>query len=327
MQVRAVDIKVGYSCNNNCIHCVIAGHRERLLSEKKPLDRGTAEVKKLFLDAGKKSAESITITGGEPTIRKDFFELLEFASGLGLKVNIQTNGRAFSMPFFADKTLSVSPNAHFVIALHNTKRGVHDAITRAKGSWKQTVGGIRNLKKGGGSVSLKVVLSRLNYKDLPALVLLAEKIGVKEMPVAFPHGMGNALKYWREVIPTYSEIEPWVNRAVKVAEERGVFLSYEAVPFCFLKGCERHASEIKYLQDWLDDKTTELRQVGDPLMDWQKKRLSSKRKAESCKSCRYFNVCEGAWAEYFGFYGLGEFKPVYGKRIETMAEFWDAIKS
>lgn len=320
MEVRLVDIKVGYSCNNNCIHCVIAGHRERLLSEKHPLDRTTGEIKKLILDAEKKGAESVTLTGGEPTIRKDFFELLEFASGRGIDVNLQTNGRVFCLPSFAERTMTIAPGLKFVVALHHTKPGVHDRITRAKGSWKQTFEGMRNIKNLGGNVSLKVVLSRFNYKNLPELVLLAEKIGVRDMPVAFPHGMGNALKYWDEVVPSYTEIKPWTVKATKLAEKKGIRMSYEAVPFCFLRGYEKLASEIRYLQDWLENKTTELRQVGDPDIDWQEERRSIKRKPEKCKKCRYFKVCEGMWEEYLGFYGTGEFKPVAGKRIETIGE-------
>lgn len=325
MDVRLVDIKLGYSCNNNCIHCVIAGHRERLLNEKKPIDRTTAEVKELVLGAGKKGARSITLTGGEATIRKDFFELLAFAAGRGFSVNLQTNGRAFSIPSFAERALSIAPELKFVVALHHTKGEAHDRITRAKGSWEQTVAGIRNIIKLGGNVSLKVVLSKLNYRDLPALVLLAKKMGVKDMPVAFPHGMGNALKYWREVVPSYTEILPYITKAVKLAEKNGMRLSYEAIPFCFLRGYESHASELDYLQDWLDSSTSKLRQVGEPEVDWQVERLSIKRKTTKCRGCRYFNMCEGVWEEYFGFYGSGEFRPVAGKKIGSLADLRKAL--
>lgn len=326
METRLVDIKLGYSCNNNCVHCVIAGHRERLLERKRPLDRTTLGVKKLVIGAEKKGARAVTLTGGEATIRKDFFELLGFAAGRGLEVNLQTNGRAFSVPGFAEKALSIAPDLAFVVALHHARPVVHDSITRAKGSWKQTVGGIQNIKRQGGRVLLKVVLSKLNYRDLPALVNLAKRMGLDGMPVAFPHGMGNALKYWRDVVPRYSDIMPHIARAAELAEKKKVRLTYEAVPFCFLKGFEGRASEISFLQDWLEHRTMEIRQVGERGKDWQGERLSLKRKAVSCKKCRYFFVCEGAWGEYFGFYGTSEFKPVAGKRIENAAEFWEALK-
>jgi len=319
-KVRNVDIKFGYSCNNNCIHCVIAGHRERLRKEGKPIDRTTEEIKKHLLEAKEKGAESVVFTGGEVTIRKDFFELLEFATNLGLKVSLQTNGRAFYNKAFAEKTLKTAQDMHFEIAIHSSIEKNHDRITRVKGSWKQTMQGIKNLLEAGAkSLNFKVVISRLNYKDLSEIVELAKGFGVKQVDIAFPHGMGNALKYWYEIIPRYSEIKEYILEAAKVSKESGVKVTFEAIPFCLLRGYEDCVSETTFLEEFLEGETTELRQVGDPVMNWQKERLSIKAKAPQCKDCKYFFVCEGVWREYIELYGDREFEPIRGEIVKSLS--------
>ncbi len=318
-KIESVDIKFGYSCNNNCIHCVIAGHKERILNEKKPIDRTTDEIKEHLLDAKKKGASSVVFTGGEVTIRPDFLELLKFAKTEGMNVGLQTNGRSFCVKDFAGKTLEIVPNMHFEVALHSNRKDAHDKITRVKGSFEQTVAGIKNLIDcGAKSVNFKVVISRLNFKDLEKIVELAYNLGVNGVDIAFPHGMGNARKYWFDLVPKYTEIHPYVVDAASFGKDKGINVSFEAIPFCFLKCFENCASEINFLEHYMDGTTTELRQVDDPAMNWQEERLRIKSKPPQCKECRYFYVCEGVWREYIELYGGKEFKPVAGKKIKSI---------
>jgi len=319
--IEIIDIKFGYSCNNNCIHCVIAGHRERLRKEGKPIDRTTEEIKKHLKEAKEMGASSVVFTGGEVTIRPDFLELLKFAKDLGLGISLQTNGRRFCDEKFAKKTLEIAPQMHFEIAIHSNKKENHDKITRVHGSFDQTIKGIKNLiSLGTNRLNFKVVISRLNFKDLPEIIRLAKNFGIRQVDIAFPHGMGNALKYWFKIVPRYSEIKDFVIEAAKLGKENGIKVTYEAIPFCFLEGFEDTVSELHYLKMYIEEKTSLLRQVGDPEMDWQKERILIKSKAKQCKDCKFFNICEGVWKEYIELYGSEEFKPVGGKKIQSIEE-------
>ncbi len=327
MQASKIDVKFGYSCNNNCIHCVIAGHVERLRKEGLAIDRTTGEIKDILTNAKNEGISSVVFTGGEVTIRGDFFELLEFAKGLGFSVSLQTNGRTFSIRKFSEKTLSIAPDMHFEVAVHSDKRQTHDGITGASGSFDQTIKGIKNLKDMGAvSVNVKVVISKLNFKDMQGIVLIAKDLGVKQVDIAFPHGMGNALKYYKEVIPRYNDIRQYILDTIEIGNQNGVNITYEAIPFCLLVGYEKHASELQYLNDWLKGETSELRQIGDPVIDWQKNRLSIKCKAEKCGRCRYFNICEGVWREYADLFGMSELKPVEGSPVDTLEKVNSLLK-
>ena len=83
-------IKTGYSCNNNCIHCVIADNKESLMVRGLPINRSTIEYKKELYASKLSGFDNVSFTGGEPTIRKDIIELLSYAKKLGYTTSLQT---------------------------------------------------------------------------------------------------------------------------------------------------------------------------------------------------------------------------------------------
>ncbi|MCD7819715.1 MAG: radical SAM protein, partial [Lachnospiraceae bacterium] len=101
---NCADIKVGYACNNKCIHCVIANQKIAAQKKYSYINRTTKECLQIIQDSKDNGYNDIVITGGEPTIRKDFFEILEFAKSLGMSIYLQTNGRMFMNEEFAKKS-------------------------------------------------------------------------------------------------------------------------------------------------------------------------------------------------------------------------------
>lgn len=100
--MKTLDLKVGFSCNNNCRFCVQGNKR------KKYGDKSTAELKKL-LRKGAKGHDRLILTGGEPTIREDLPELVGFAKEIGFKqIQIQTNGRRFAYRDFCEELIKRS---------------------------------------------------------------------------------------------------------------------------------------------------------------------------------------------------------------------------
>lgn len=310
------DILFGYSCNNNCMHCFNPTDTSKLK------DRKAKEIKKVLADAKSKGAESCIFTGGEVPLRKDFFELLKFARNLGLGISLLTNGRVFCGRKFAEKAISIAPDMGFVVALHHSNPRVHDRITRVRGSWGQTVKGIKNLLElGSGKVSLKVVVSKLNYRNLPALVGLAGKLGVKTIYFTFIQDGGNASKYWPLLVPRYSKISQYMIKALEKANKIGIETTAYAVPFCFLKGYEKHVSEVNsYVLPWMKGQVIERDTPSSRENIIEDMVLRNRQKAAKCRPCRYFNICLGVWKSYIMTYGSGEFSPARGKKIGTPQE-------
>lgn len=311
-EYKLVDVKLGYSCNNNCVHCVIADKRRELIKRKLKLDRTTEEAKKLMDVAKANGARIIVLTGGEPAIRNDIFELINYAKLLGFEIQMQTNGRMFYYKDFAEKIAKIAP-IQYQFALHGSSAKIHDKITRFEGSFEQTVQGIKNLvdlKHLDQKVIGKIVISRKNFKYLPKIIELFADLGIENANVAFPHGMGNALLYFDEVVPTYTELKPYLISMIDTCKSFGIRVDVESVPFCFLQGYEKHSSELYRAKD------IELRDMKSAILNYTEVRKNiAKKKFPKCKKCKYYLICEGPWIEYVKGRGSSEFKPVGGRKI------------
>ena len=308
--MKYADIKLGYSCNNNCLHCVITDQKKFALKTRGNQDRTTEEYKKELYNSRINGCTSVTFTGGEPTLRKDLIKLLNYAKKIGFKINMQTNGRMFYYMDFAKKFTSF--NINYIIAIHGSTKEIHEEITRAKNSFNQTIEGIKNLIKLNQKVNGKVVISKINMKDLPNIAILFTKLGIKSMNFAFPHAQGSAWDNFDIIVPKYTEVKPFVHKTIKKIEKynkknkSNVWIDFEAIPFCFMKGFEKNISELKYLKN----KNFELKQLDNKTLDWDIIRKEIKTKFPQCKKCKYNSICEGPWEEYPKKYGSNEFKNV-----------------
>lgn len=313
------DIKLGYSCNNECIHCVISDFKDKVAREGLPEDIPEQDYKKELMDS-RQRADRVVFTGGEPTIRKELPELLAFARDIGFSITMQTNGRRLSDPNFASVLCSIAP-IDFCIAIHGPNREIHDRITQRKGSFYETVQGIRNvmeLRKGSGRLSGKLVISKVNAPYLVETVRFMISLGFTSVNLTFPHACGNARKFFYEVVPRYTEIKEQVLNAIEVCLLGNVSIDTETIPFCFLPNVEHLAVENRIIPD----EYTELKQYGndEKVLDWNKVRLEIKQKFPQCSECRFDGVCEGPWIEYPQFYGNDEFIPVKGERVADPGE-------
>jgi MoaA/NifB/PqqE/SkfB family radical SAM enzyme len=298
------DLKVGYTCNNRCVHCVISDQRERAVALRGREDLKTSELVAALTQARRAGSTDVVFTGGEPTLRRDLFRLLSAARLLGLRLHLQTNGRRFADPTYARRMAPFQ--VQYVVALHGPDAATHDAITRAPGSFEQTLAGVRALLGLGQRVLAKVVLSRLNLTRLPELVGLLADLGVPLVNLAFPHALGEARVRFHEVVPRLSEVVPFLRQAVERHAGR-IDLGIEAVPFCLLPGMEERVTDVP-LRDCAC--VIEHRQLDQEPRDWREARHEMKRKPASCASCRWFDRCEGVWGEYLDAFGGDELVPV-----------------
>lgn len=308
--MKHADIKMGYSCNNNCIHCVVADQKESALKLRGNYDRSTEEYKNELYNSRIDGFDVVVFTGGEPTIRKDIKELLDYAKNLRFIINMQTNGRMFFYEKFAKKLSKL--DIIYTVALHGDDDGLHDSITRAKGSFVQTIKGIKNLISLNQTVHGKVVISKKNYKKLKEILELFIDLGINHVNMTFPHGDGNARKYFFDVVPKYSEIRYSVEKVINFVEKynkenyKHLYVDFEAIPFCFLNGNHEYVSELNFI----DEENSELKQLNIYSKNWEILRKKNKKKFLKCNLCKMDSVCEGPWCEYSKYYGESEFKPI-----------------
>ncbi|MFH0832882.1 MAG: radical SAM protein [Candidatus Aenigmatarchaeota archaeon] len=195
-------LKLGNVCNNNCKFC-------NYLERKGDWNKSTREVISELEEIAKNMYDSLYITGGEPTLREDIFELLSYAQSIGLcNIYMKTNGRMLSYKDYAER-MSDFCNA-FQIHLFGHTAETHDSITGVPGSFEQTLQGIRNLTELDKRVFVNVIINRMNYKFLKETVDLLIDLGVSEVIFTVADMTFKTEKkeflVLRDFIPRYSDV-------------------------------------------------------------------------------------------------------------------------
>ena len=230
------DLKVGFACNNRCVFCAQGSKRERAPAI------GRANLRNALAD-GRRTSDSLVVTGGEPTVRRDLCDLVAEARAIGYRrVQIQTNGRMLAYRGLCEALLRAGAT-EFSPALHGDTAELHDALTGAPKSFAQTVAGIRNLVALGARVLSNTVVVRPNVARLPAVATLLCDLGVAQYQLAYVHPVGTAAERFDEVVPRPRDLVPWLHDALDVGRRRGVPSYAEAVPLCLLRGREWAASD------------------------------------------------------------------------------------
>ncbi len=303
--VRRIDLKVGFSCNNRCRFCVQGDKRDRYP------DKDTATLLQA-LEQGREHADEVVLTGGEVTIRKDLPEIVKHAASLGYRViQLQTNGRILSAKRAVDKLVAAGVT-EFSPALHGPTAEIHDTLTGVSGAFKQTVRGIRNVKAAGMPVITNSVITRANHTLVDELTALLIALGVDQLQLAFVHALGTAGANFTEIVPRLSDTQPYVLKALARARAAGMTAFTEAIPLCFLPGAERHAAE------WIIP-VTRILDAEHVVENYTWTRLhEAKLKGPQCGECALEPHCEGPWREYPEHFGWEEFVPVEGGDVDRV---------
>lgn len=296
--VDRVDVKLGWSCNNRCRFCVQGDKRKRYT------DRSTAEALEL-LDEARRAADELVLTGGEVTLRSDLPELVRHARSLGFRViQVQTNGRRLADEALCDALFKAGVT-EFSPALHAPKPEAHDYLTRAPGSFRQTVRGIVNVKRRGGRVVTNTVVTRSTFRLLGDLGRLLVRLGVDQYQLAFPHPLGSAGQNFEAIVPRLTLLAPYLRTGLDSGQEAGLRVMTEAVPLCFLEDGYRRLAAEKIMP------RTRIFDAENVLPDYSTYRVvEGKAKGPPCTTCRLESGCEGPWREYPERFGWSEFSPV-----------------
>ena len=125
-------------------------------------------------------SDFLSLTGGEPTLHPDFFQLLAYFRRrlAGTPIRLLTNGRTLADTGFTAKLLKTAgPPFCFIIPLHGSGPSLHDKVAGVKGCFMQTMKGLENLfsMAGGRDIEIRVVLHKLNAVALPDILKLLLK--------------------------------------------------------------------------------------------------------------------------------------------------------
>jgi len=312
----SVDLKVGFTCNNYCIHCV---NWDKQKVGSLSLDEIKKEID-YYVNECSEKVDRIILTGGEITIRSDVVEIVQYCKDSGIpEIHFQTNARKLSDEELVKKLVDAGLT-NTLIAIHGHNVELHDSISRKEGSFEQTIKAMENLAKHGVVLATNTVISLKNLKLLPEIIsFLVNKFPeLKNLHISFPHPLGNAYDNFFEVVPEFRDAYKPILRAIDVGVKAGRRIDVESLPFCYMDNYEKYNSDYRHFRV---NKTigTDKAAPNGRIDDYGVSNLEEKRKSNECKFCSLDPICNGVWMQYAEKYGLMDLIPVYNKNAREVA--------
>ncbi|MCW2278470.1 putative heme d1 biosynthesis radical SAM protein NirJ1 [Heliophilum fasciatum] len=178
---------VSRTCNLHCIHCYSDSDEIEY-----PGELTTAEAKKFIDDLADFNVPVLLLSGGEPLMRPDIFELVEYARSKGIRTTFSTNGTLIT-PEVAAKIKSLEVG-YVGISLDGIGEN-NDRFRGKEGAFEDALAGIRNCLAIGQRVGLRFTINRHNLNDMENIFRVIEEEKIPR--VCFYHlvysGRGGAM--------------------------------------------------------------------------------------------------------------------------------------
>jgi radical SAM protein with 4Fe4S-binding SPASM domain len=165
-----MDLAITYRCNNDCAHCYNA--RERNFPELH-----TENWKHILDQLWALGVPHVVFTGGEATLRNDLPELIAHAESIGQITGLNTNARRLADEKYVQKLVDAGLD-HVQITLESCDEQIHDEMMRAKGAFKQTVQGLKNVLATRLYVMTNTTMLRTNVHKIPDTLDFLSELGV-----------------------------------------------------------------------------------------------------------------------------------------------------
>lgn len=169
-QLMTVCLELTYRCNERCVHCYIDD------PTRESLELQFEDYKKVLDELREMGCMSILLTGGEPTLHKDFLRIARYAKQLGIIVDIYTNGLFFSEELL-DELVELKPNS-VSFSLYGSRAEVHDAVTLIPGSFEKSLKSMMMCKCAGLDVYIKTVVMKPTAADYENLRRLGKRLNI-----------------------------------------------------------------------------------------------------------------------------------------------------
>ena len=205
-----------WHCNQQCVHCYAAGQELAGQSELSGDD-----WKKIIDNCRKAGIPQVTFTGGEPTMRDDLIDLIDYSRWFITRLN--TNGRKLTKEF-CEKLKEASLDS-MQITFYSCDEDIHDKLVGTKG-YNDTVNGIKNAIETGLNISINTPLCTLNKDYLKTLEFL-HGLGVLYVTCSGLITTGNATLKDSEVLQlSKDEIKKVLKEAVEYCYSNGMEISF-----------------------------------------------------------------------------------------------------
>jgi mycofactocin radical SAM maturase len=185
-----------YACNLSCVHCLSSSGR------RDPAELSTAQCEAVIDELERMQVFYVNIGGGEPTVRPDFWHLVDYATSHHVGVKFSTNGVTITPE--AARRLAASDYVDVQISLDGATAEVNDAI-RGAGSYATALRAMRHLAEAGfRGFKISVVVTRQNAGQLDDFASIADRFGA-QLRLTRLRPSGRGAQVWDQLHPTQGQ--------------------------------------------------------------------------------------------------------------------------
>jgi MoaA/NifB/PqqE/SkfB family radical SAM enzyme len=303
---------MSYDCNEKCVFCPCS-------EPGNVIESLSLEEMKSCIDRAIKESriDNVLLSGGEPTINKEFVKLLEYIHGKGLHISILSNSLNFSGRKFLNKVVEVTGTANIEVttAFHSHIPEKHDRLTQVPGSFHRSLEGLQNIIDTGITASVKYNIIRYTYREMAGYIdwlyrTFLDKVALLICNIDIN---GVALKNKELVGVTFEESAPYLEQALdKVItyrqNDRKRNVKVFTTPLCTLD---------PYYWGFVNNQTKDILAAlrvpaENPLNDRLFLEISSDSGPmfEPCFKCALQEPCPGTWKKTGELFGNKIFKQV-----------------
>jgi len=282
-------------CSNRCVFCSPQVRREdsEIRSQEIGVLKNLLQFKKIGINA-------IEISGSDPIEYDKIIPLIKYIKKLGFGfVQLSTHGRKLSDESFLDELIASGVD-RLRIPLYGANAKVHDSVTRVRGSFNETLKGIKDVLNKSKSIEIQIscLIVEQNKDGLVDLVDFVRKLGIGDFYFSIPQILKNARK------PLYyipiKHLGSYVKSAYYYASKNDFQIDFLEIPYCVF--------------GWFDesmDNRCPYPNSGKCLHDIRNKsNIVVKKKIKMCNLCKYSDSCDGLFINDFIKYGVGNLKPI-----------------
>lgn len=209
---RLIALELTRACNLACKHC-----RASAITQPESRELSTSEVENLIESIAIFCKPVIILTGGEPLLRSDVFDIARFITARGLSAALATNATLVTPEFAVE--IKQSGIERVSVSIDGASEKTHDEFRNAKGAFAASMQGIKNLQLAGVSVQINTTITKHNIAELQNILELAKQLKVQALHIFMlvPTGRGREIE-GEEVSPEqYEQVLNWFYHA-QIAE-------------------------------------------------------------------------------------------------------------
>ncbi|MCX7749562.1 MAG: PqqD family peptide modification chaperone [Clostridia bacterium] len=213
-------------CNLSCKHCAVEG------GDVKTDELDTKECLNVVNQLASLGELSLVLSGGEPLLRKDFFEIARYAKFRGMDLQLATNATVLDARKAREiKRLDMSVQ----VSLDGSNPEIHDAFRGKKGAFKAALRGISFLRKERVPFTIGFVVNKSNMHDMEAAAQLAVQLGAENFRVISYVSYGRG-KSFQELEPTPQEFKWIAEKIVEMKKSLEIPVTEAEFEFCLKPG-------------------------------------------------------------------------------------------